>query len=205
MADLNWERTCWRDGYQVVAGVDEAGRGALAGPIVAAAVVFPPGTTRRGALREINDSKLLSRSQREAAAVAIRRHATCWSVAAIDAATIDEIGITRSNRLAMELAIDGLGTEIEFALLDALTCELAVPQLGLIDGDARSISIAAASILAKTGRDQMMFDFHAVHGNYGFDHHVGYGTTMHLDALRLHGPCEIHRRTFRGVLPDDAA
>jgi ribonuclease HII len=200
MADLRWERQCWNDGYLKVAGIDEAGRGALAGPIVAAAVVFPAGTTRRGSLKSIDDSKLLSRSQRDTAAETVRRFATCWSVAAVDASVIDEIGISRANRMAMELAVDGLGTEIEFAILDALTCELAIPQLGLIDGDALSVSVAAASILAKTERDRMMCEFHGVHGHYGFDRHVGYGTAHHLQALRLHGPCEIHRRTFRGVL-----
>jgi ribonuclease HII len=202
MADLRWERRCWNDGYQAVAGVDEAGRGALAGPIVAAAVVFPPGTSRRGALRDINDSKLLTPSQRTSAAGTIRRLAICWSVAAVDARTIDEIGIARANRMAMELAVEDLGTFIEFVLLDALTCELPIPQLGLIDGDALSLSIAAASILAKTERDRMMHELHAIHGCYGFDRHVGYGTPLHLEALRLHGPCDAHRRTFRGVLAD---
>jgi ribonuclease HII len=203
MADLRWERRCWSDGYQAVAGIDEAGRGALAGPIVAAAVVFPPGTSRRGALKGINDSKLLSAAQRAVAADAIRTFAACWSVAAVEADVIDEIGIARANRMAMELAVEGLGTDIEFALLDALTCELSVPQLGLIDGDALSLSIAAASILAKTERDRMMHELHTIHHCYGFDRHVGYGTTFHLEALRVHGPCEIHRRTFRGVLADD--
>jgi ribonuclease HII len=202
MADLRWERGCWRDGYEVVAGVDEAGRGALAGPIVAAAVVFPPQTIRRGVLKGINDSKLLTRSQRDSAAATIRRAATCFSVASVDAAKIDEIGIARANRLAMEKAIEGLGAEVEFALLDALTCELTIPQLGLIDGDNLSMSIAAASILAKTERDRLMFALHETYDVYGFDHHVGYGTERHLDALRRYGPCEIHRRTFRGVLQD---
>jgi ribonuclease HII len=204
MADLRWERHCWSDGYQAVAGIDEAGRGALAGPIVAAAVVFPAGTTRRGALKGIDDSKLLSASQRTVAADAVRSFAKCWSVAAVGADAIDEIGLARANRLAMELAVEGLGTDIEFALLDALTCELPVPQLGLIDGDALSLSIAAASILAKTERDRMMHEFHAIYDCYGFDRHVGYGTALHLEALRVHGPCEIHRRTFRGVLAEDS-
>ena len=205
MADLRWERRCWSDGYHAVAGIDEAGRGALAGPIVAAAVVFPAGTTRHGALKGVNDSKLLSPIQRSTAAEAIRSFAACWSVAAVDADVIDEIGIARANRLAMELAVEGLGREIEFALIDALTCELHVPQLGLIDGDALSLSIAAASILAKTERDKVMHDLHTVHGCYGFDRHVGYGTAQHLEALRAHGPCQIHRRTFRGVIQDNPA
>lgn len=203
MADLHWERCCWNDGYGIVAGIDEAGRGALAGPIVAAAVVFPAGTARRGALRTIDDSKKLTEPQRDAAGETIRRHASCWAVAAIEAATIDEIGLARSNKLAMEHAVGGLGTDIEFALIDALVCELSVPQLGLIDGDARSLSIAAASILAKTERDRIMRKWHGVHDVYGFDRHVGYGTPQHLLALREHGPCSLHRRTFRGVLPRD--
>jgi len=203
LADLSWERRCWNDGYRVVAGIDEAGRGALAGPIVAAAVVFPAHTARRGALKSIDDSKVLSRKQRSAAAVTIFRSAMCWAVASIDATTIDEIGIARANRLAMEQAIRQLSADVEFALIDALICDLSMPQVGLIDGDALSLSIAAASILAKTERDRMMMDVHHLHGAYGFDRHVGYGTAVHLHALRVHGPCDLHRRTFRGVLPDN--
>jgi ribonuclease HII len=202
VADLRWERWCWRDGYRAVAGIDEAGRGALAGPIVAAAVVFPPNTVRRGALKAIDDSKRLTAAQREATAQTIRGTAACWGIGIIDAATIDEIGISRSNRLAMELAVGALGADADFALIDAITCELTMPQLGLIDGDALSVSIAAASILAKTERDRIMRVFHETHDLYGFDRHVGYGTALHLDALREHGPCELHRRTFRGVLSD---
>ena len=205
MADLSWERCCWQDGYQIVAGVDEAGRGALAGPLVAAAVVFPPNTIRRGALKSIDDSKKLTSAQRDASAETIRRHAACWAIGSVDAVTIDELGLARANKLAMELAIEGLGAECEFALVDALICEHPVPQLGLIDGDARSLSIAAASILAKTERDRLMRKLHDSHHVYGFDRHVGYGTPYHLEALRSYGPCEHHRRSFRGVLPDESA
>jgi ribonuclease HII len=165
-------------------------------------VVFPANTIRRGSLKAIDDSKRLTAGQREVAEMTIRKTAACWGIGTVDAETIDEIGISRSNRLAMELAVNALQVEIDFALLDALTCELTAPQLGLIDGDALSLSIAAASILAKTERDRTMRHLHESHRQYGFDRHVGYGTSVHLRALRMFGPCAIHRRTFRGVLPE---
>jgi len=204
MPDLFWEQRCWDDGYRFVAGVDEAGRGALAGPIVAAAVVFPRFMTLNSELQQINDSKVLSAMKRDALATLVREAATCWAVGSVEASLIDEIGIARSNRLAMELALEGLRRAPTFVLLDAITCEGSWPQAGLIDGDAISVSIAAASILAKTERDRIMHRAHDVHSNYGFHRHVGYGTAMHLSALRDHGPCELHRHTFRGVVTDSA-
>ena len=202
MAHLDWEQTCWHDGYRFVAGVDEAGRGALAGPIVAAAVILPCDSTLPEAAFQINDSKQLSQRKRFELAEIIRDVALCWGVAFIDANVIDEIGLSRANRLAMELAVDKLSCQADIVLLDALTCELAAPQIGLIDGDAISLSIAAASILAKTERDAFMRDHHKIDDRYRFDRHVGYGTSLHIAALREHGPSPLHRLTFRGVVND---
>jgi ribonuclease HII len=202
VASLNWERTCWRDDYRVVAGIDEAGRGALAGPIVAAAVVFPPGLRLTKVLREITDSKLLPEPKRDRLADTIRSVAADWAIGHATAAEIDEHGITCANRLCMERAFAGLSCDPDFLLLDAFTCDLPVPQVGLIDGDSISLSIAASSILAKTERDRIMRELHQRDDRYCFDRHVGYGTPVHLEALRTHGPCAMHRLTFRGVLPE---
>jgi ribonuclease HII len=204
VANLDWERACWRDDYHFVAGIDEAGRGALAGPIVAAAVVLPPGLRLSPRVREINDSKQLSEAKRDRMADLVRSVATAWSIGQATAWEIDELGISVANRLCMERAVAGLGCEPDFALLDAFTCDLSVPQIGLIDGDAISLSIAAASILAKTERDRIMRQAHEQDSRYHFDRHVGYGTPMHLNALRSHGPCGLHRLTFRGVRPGAA-
>ena len=198
--DFTWESHCWADNYQFVAGVDEAGRGALAGPIIAAAVVFAHSSPMTADLAMIDDSKVLSRARRTELAELIRTTALAWAIGSVEAIVIDEIGIARANRLAMEQAINGLHCQSDFILLDALTCELGLPQSGLIDGDAISLSIAAASIIAKTERDAIMYRAHETDTRYGFDRHVGYGTRAHLQALREHGPLPIHRRTFRGVL-----
>ena len=203
MADLFWERRCWSDQYQIVAGVDEAGRGALAGPIVAAAVVLRPGSRLVGELTAINDSKTLSAATRDRLDTYIRQRALAWSVCEASALEIDTLGINRANRLCMERAIEALGVDPEIVLIDAITCEAPIPQIGLIDGDALSVSIAAASILAKTARDRTMHQLHHQHDCYGFHRHVGYGTPVHLAALRTHGPCEHHRHSFGGVRQDE--
>jgi ribonuclease HII len=204
VANLDWERVCWRDEYRLVAGIDEAGRGALAGPIIAAAVVLPPGLRLTARVREINDSKQLAEAKRDRLADLVRSVATAWSIGQATASEIDELGISVANRLCMERAVARLGCEPDFALLDAFTCDLSVPQIGLIDGDAISLSVAAASILAKTERDGIMRKAHEQDCRYHFDRHVGYGTAIHLDALRSHGPCQLHRLTFRGVRPEAA-
>ena len=202
MPDLHWERRCWTDGYRAVAGVDEAGRGALAGPIVAAAVIFASGTRLTSKLAAIDDSKVLSAAIRDRLATLIRKDAVAWAIGAVSASEIDRLGLSRANRLAMEVALDRLALPPDFVLLDAITCEISTPQSGLIHGDAISTSIAAASILAKTERDRIMHVAHDDDTRYHFDRHVGYGTALHLEALRMHGPCSLHRRSFRGVLDD---
>jgi ribonuclease HII len=202
VANLDWERSCWRDGYRVVAGIDEAGRGALAGPIVAAAVVLPPGLRLTCRIREINDSKQLREPKRDRMAALIRQVAVSWAIGYSTAEEIDDLGISRANRLCMERAVEQLDCAPEFALIDAITCEMTMPQIGLIDGDAISLSVAAASILAKTERDRFMRQMHERDARYRFDRHVGYGTPIHLQALHTHGPCSLHRLSFRGVLPE---
>jgi ribonuclease HII len=202
LANLNWERTCWRDDYRLVVGIDEAGRGALAGPIVAAAVIMPPTLRLTAQIREINDSKQLPEQKRERLAVLIRSVAVTCATGQATAQEIDELGIARANRICMERAVEKLDFVPDFALIDALTCEFDLPQIGLIDGDAISVSIAAASILAKTERDRYMRELHSRDDRYRFDRHVGYGTALHLSALRIYGPCAVHRLSFHGVLPD---
>lgn len=203
MANLDWERRCWRDDFRHVVGIDEAGRGALAGPIVAAAVILPCRTRLTARIREINDSKLLSEPKRIRLAELIRSVAVSCAVGYASPREIDLLGIARANRLCMERAVGGLNRTPDFALIDALTCDLDIPQVGLIDGDAISVSVAAASILAKTERDRFMRELHLRDDRYDFDHHVGYGTKRHLAAIRAHGPCAAHRLSFRGVLPED--
>lgn len=204
MANLYWERACWRDDYRLVVGIDEAGRGALAGPIVAAAVIMPPNLRLTAQIREINDSKQLPEQKRERLAVLIRSVAVTCATGQATAQEIDELGIARANRVCMERAVEKLDCVPDFALIDALTCEFDLPQIGLIDGDAISVSIAAASIIAKTERDRFMRELHSRDNRYRFDRHVGYGTALHLTALRTYGPCAVHRLSFRGVLSDIA-
>jgi ribonuclease HII len=164
--------------------------------------VLPSDLRLTARVREINDSKQVPESRRGQLATYVKAIAVSWSVGQASAAEIDEFGISRANRLCMERAIEGLNCSPDFALVDAITCELDVPQVGLIDGDAISISIAAASILAKTERDKFMRNIHERDDRYAFDRHVGYGTELHLAALRQHGPCLWHRLTFSGVLPE---
>jgi ribonuclease HII len=202
LTNLNWERACWRDDYRLVVGIDEVGRGALAGPIVAAAVIMPPTLRLTAQIREINDSKQLPEQKRERLAVLIRSVAVTCATGQATAQEIDELGIARANRVCMERAVEKLDFVPDFALIDALTCEFDLPQIGLIDGDAISVSIAAASILAKTERDRFMRELHSRDDRYRFDRHVGYGTALHLTALRTYGPCAVHRLSFHGVLTD---
>jgi len=203
-SQFHWEREFWRAGYELVAGVDEVGRGALAGPLVAAAVVFERSTIERRSKREriersVRDSKLMSRQAREQSLTVIQACATSIGVGMVECDELDTLGMTAANRLAMERAVFGLRAEPNALLLDAFVTDLAMPQVGLIDGDALCLSIAAASIVAKVTRDRLMIDLHETDCRYGFDRHVGYGTKAHLGALREHGPAPYHRRSFRPV------
>ena len=193
------ERTLWKQGLRLVAGVDEVGRGPLAGPVVAAAVIMPP-HARFAWLADVRDSKMLLAPKREFLAERIRAKALGVGLGLVPPGRIDAIGIAPAGRLAMAEALSALGLVPEYALIDAFTLpEVGIPHHGITDGDALSISIAAASIVAKVHRDHIMTMYDALYPEYGFAHHKGYSTAEHLDALARHGPCPIHRRSFAPV------
>ena len=180
-----------------VAGLDEAGRGPLAGPVVAAAVVLGPGTRIAG----VDDSKRLTPEERESLYVVIRARAVAIGVGMVDAETIDRVNILQATRRAMGLALGGLGLEPELVLTDFVALDgLRCPQRNLVNGDRRSATVAAASIIAKVTRDRMMAEADREYPQYGFGRHKGYATLEHLAALIMHGPCPLHRRTFNGVI-----
>jgi ribonuclease HII len=185
-------------GYTRVAGVDEAGRGCLAGPVVAAAVIVDP----RVSIPGIDDSKRLSAAARERLADAIRRGAVAWAVAHVSPRTIDRINILEATRRAMRQALTSLDPAPDCAVVDAVTLPPSgFPCLPLVRGDSLSYAVACASILAKVDRDRMMQELHRRYPQYGFDAHKGYGARQHREALRAFGPTPVHRLTFRSVLP----
>ena len=180
-----------------MAGLDEAGRGPLAGPVVAAAVVLPPGTRIRG----VDDSKRLEPERREELYEVIRARALGIGVGLVDAPTIDRVNILQATRRAMGMALGALGLEPELVLTDFVALDgLRCPQRNLVEGDRRSATVAAASIIAKVTRDRMMAEADREYPAYGFGRHKGYATLEHLAALMMHGPCPLHRRTFSGVI-----
>ncbi len=187
------ERQLWAEGIEHVAGVDEVGVGPLAGPVVAAAVVFPKGAGVRG----VDDSKRLTPARRAELAETIRATCSMWAVAVVAHDEIDRINIYRASLEAMRQAVTGLSARPQHVLVDARTIPgVDIPQEAIIKGDARCHAIAAASILAKTARDLMMTELDSVYPGYGFADHKGYGTREHRDAIRRLGPCAIHRRSF---------
>jgi ribonuclease HII len=195
-----FEEEARRRGFRLVAGVDEVGRGALAGPVVAAAIILDP---ERPLPRGLNDSKKLTALQRERIAAELKATALCYAVGEVPAGEIDRTNILVATKRAMREALERLCPAAEFALVDAVQLrEIALPQRAIIRGDSCCASIAAASVVAKTYRDALMRGLHLEYPHYGFDAHVGYGTRAHWEALRVHGPCAIHRRTFRGVIQD---
>src|ERR687884_2109445 len=188
-------------GFGRVAGLDEVGRGALAGPVVAAAVILDPAAPIPEGL---DDSKKLTALQRERIAEELRRTAVCYAYGLIGPEEIDATNILVATRRAMLQALEKLQPCADFLLIDALQLrEAGLPQKAIIRGDSASASIAAASVLAKTYRDALMRDYDAQFPHYGFARHVGYGTREHWAALKAHGCCPIHRRSFRGVLPEE--
>jgi ribonuclease HII len=197
--DLSRELRLWREGYSRIAGIDEVGRGCWAGPVVAAAVVFPAhGRLLAPLLGQVDDSKRLSAKQREHLYGAIRQAALAIGVGSVPASEIDHLGIVLATRLAMVQALGSLGTAPDYLLIDFLTLpEMRLPQQGLPHGDALSLSIAAASIVAKVTRDHWMEGQEILFPGYGFAHHKGYGTPEHQEALAVQGPCGLHRVTFR--------
>ena len=195
--DMAEEKLCHSEGFARVCGIDEAGRGPLAGPVVAAAVILPAGYELPG----LNDSKKLTARKREALYAELMADETVQkSIAQASVEEIDELNILRATHLAMRRAAEGLPGGVDFCLIDGLTVPgFPLPSRSIVKGDARCLSIAAASILAKVWRDHYMQELHRQHPEYGFDCHAGYGTKAHMQALREHGVTIHHRRTFAPV------
>ena len=188
-----FETLAHADGFAVVAGVDEAGRGPLAGPVFAAACILPAGLEDAG----INDSKKLSEKKRDALYDLIRERAESWCVASASPEEIDEINILNATFLAMKRAVDGLSVRPDLLLVDGNRCPgTGIPERALVKGDAKSISIAAASILAKVSRDRHMLELDALYPEYRFAQHKGYPTKLHYEMLKAHGVSPVHRRSF---------
>ena len=182
-------------GKKYICGVDEAGRGPLAGPVFAAAVILKPGVK----LNLVDDSKKLSEKKRQEALEEIKAHALSISISIGSVEDIDRINIYRATRETMESAIRNLSIKPDFILVDAMPLQAFDNSMSMIKGDQTSISIAAASIVAKTARDEYMLKMATIFPQYGFDQHKGYGTKMHLDALQTYGPCPIHRKSYQPV------
>ena len=190
------ENAARRLGAQSIAGIDEVGRGPMFGPVVAAAVILREGWRLRG----LDDSKRLTEEQRNRFAVAIRRKALAWAVAAVDVETIDRINIRRASLLAMRLAVEQLMVVPDYLLIDGLdTIDWPCTQQAVVDGDARSFSVAAASVLAKVHRDQLLVELDAVYPGYGLARHKGYCCPEHMKALQLLGPTPLHRKNWSPV------
>jgi ribonuclease HII len=187
-----FENKCYERGLKMVAGIDEAGRGPLAGPVVAAAVILNPEVPIIG----LNDSKQLSKGQRHGFVEQIKEHALSIGVGIVSAKEIDEINIYQASKLAMEKAVQALEIKPDALLIDAMKIDLPIKQASIIKGDARSVSIAAASIIAKETRDAIMEDLNRHYPGYEFHKHMGYGTQAHLEAVRRLGPCPEHRLSF---------
>lgn len=190
---LQYEQTLWSRGFEKIAGIDEAGRGPIAGPVVAACVIFEPGFFLPG----VWDSKMLSARCREMLFPEITAHALAWGTGIVDHTTIDRINIYEASRLAMLLAIQNCGCQPDFLLTDAMPLETAIPEQPLVKGDQKSFTIAAASILAKVTRDSMMLDLHREYPVYGWDKNKGYPTSAHRLAVLEHGHSPYHRRSFQ--------
>jgi ribonuclease HII len=195
LCSSRFERAARQLGWTRIAGIDEAGRGALFGPVVAAAVILNPKRRIVG----LNDSKKLTAERRDELAPRIREHALAWAVAEIDASRIDAWNIYQASRQAMTAALQQLSITPDYLLLDAMQLDVLIEQKSLIKGDMKSVSIAAASILAKTYRDARMNEWDAVYSGYGLAQHKGYGTPEHLEALRKLGPTPLHRNSFAPV------
>ncbi len=198
MPDYSIEKALLDEGFSPVAGIDEAGRGPLAGPVVAAAAILPEGFTAEG----LDDSKKVSAPRRERLyeAITAAGSGVVWASAAVNAATIDEINILRATHRAMALAASALTVQPGIAIIDGRPVKgFPYPYRAVVKGDSKSLSVAAASIIAKVERDRIMLAFAQRYPQYGFERHKGYGTKRHLEALRAHGPCPIHRQSFAPV------
>lgn len=197
---LHQEKRLWQMGYQRIAGIDEAGRGALAGPVVAAAVIVPLQIEQQGVWAQVADSKLLTPMVRTRLAEEIRTEALAWGIGAATALTIDQIGIAAATRQAMAQAVAALAVKADYLLIDWVKlAQVNLPQESFTKADRHIVSVAAASILAKVYRDQLLTDLQNSYPVYGFARHKGYGTAEHLAALTRHGPCAEHRHTFAPI------
>ena len=194
MPDFSCENEARSKGYKLVCGVDEAGRGPLAGPVCAAAVILPDNCEIEG----LNDSKKISEKKREALFDIIKEKAIAYSIAYGSLEEIEEYNILEATYLAMNRAIEGLNTKADFALIDGnrVPKGIKIPCETVVKGDSKSCSIAAASILAKVTRDRLMLEYDKKYPQYLFAQHKGYGTKAHYEAIKQHGVCEIHRRSF---------
>ena len=193
---LEYEITARTKGYHAIAGVDEAGRGPLAGPVVAAAVVLPADAILQG----LDDSKKLSPTRREELFPKIQTQAVVYGVAVVNPEVIDKINILQAALLAMQQAVEQLQPVPDLLLIDGnQKTASSIEQWAIVKGDSKSLSIAAASVLAKVTRDHIMQDYHQLYPQYEFARHKGYGTKLHRDLIAEHGPCPIHRSTFKGV------
>lgn len=205
-ASLRHEQHYFRAGFPFIVGIDEVGRGPLAGPVAAAAVALPLESTNLAkALSGVRDSKEMTASQRERLCDVIKDVASCWGIGHSGVEEIDALGIVDATKTAMQRALDqalkGSGTVPDCLFLDYLLWpeRSDIHQVSIVDGDQHSLTIACASVLAKVWRDRYMIDLDALHSEYGFAQHKGYGTAAHLRALRMHGPCIEHRRSFSPV------
>jgi len=195
---FDFEEQARSEGFLFVAGVDEVGRGCIAGPVVAAACILD---MTRLVPEDLNDSKKLTEKQRDDIAEELRATAVAFAVGEVEPDEIDRINILEATKLAMVKAIENLKPSADYLLIDALRLkQISIPQKPIIKGDSIAYSIAAASVIAKTYRDALMKTYDTQYPQYGFASHKGYGCKTHYDALREHGPCPLHRKTFRGVL-----
>jgi ribonuclease HII len=202
--DLSFEKALWSTNIQIIAGIDEAGRGSLAGDVAAAAVIFPNNTALLRVLSGVRDSKQMTPAQREHWAEEIKREATGWSVGFASSLEIDTMGIAPATRLAIRRALNSLPISPQHLLVDYIKLpECAIPQTPLVKGDARCLSIAAASVLAKTARDDLMRRYDQEYPGYGFARHKGYGTASHRAAIAQMGASPLHRHSFTLLKPGD--
>ncbi|MGE5544419.1 MAG: ribonuclease HII [Bacillota bacterium] len=193
---MRYERELYEQGVKYIAGVDEAGRGPIAGPVVAAAVILPQDFFLPG----VDDSKRLRPSLREELSIEIKRHALAWAMGIISVHCLDEINVYQATKLAMITAISNLSKKAEHLIIDAVKLdELSIPQTPLVKGDSLSISVACASILAKVERDAIMEGYDELFPGYGFTKHKGYATREHVERLFRLGPCPVHRNSFEPV------
>ncbi len=195
--DLELEKQLWGQGYLKVCGLDEVGRGPLAGPVVAGAVVVE---NEEQYLDGVRDSKTMTEKKREEFFEKIKEISSGWGVGIVESWEIDELGLSRAIQKAMELAIGNINIDIDYLITDGNIGKIGeYPMQTIVDGDSMHYSISAASVLAKVTRDRIMKEYAQKHPGYGFEKHVGYGTKIHMEALRRIGPCDIHRKCFKPV------